>query len=198
MTAAVLSWIEVETTEDGCVVAGPDLVSAVRGNIELYNARELLQQGILHALAGSAGCTLSPPHPDFHKTDWTFALKSSNHSVYEEAKVDVQLKATHTVTPANDGDFGFEIDNDLFTTYASTKVHNPKLILVLIAPPSVDSWVKCLDKWTILRHSMYWINLYGKSPTGKNSTTVRIPYKQRLDPVELCRILHLIGDGGRP
>ncbi|SIR63104.1 protein of unknown function [Williamsia sterculiae] len=182
----------------GGAVTSHGLLSTTRGNIELYNAREVLQQGILHALAAASGCTLSPPQPDFHKTDWTFALKSEAHTTYEEAKIDVQLKATHTVRPQNDGDFGFKIDNALFKAFSSTKIHNPRLVFVLIAPESVDSWVKCLDKWTILRHSMYWINLYGRAPTGVTSTTVRIPYKQRVDPLELCRLLHLIGDGGHP
>ncbi|MDM2398559.1 DUF4365 domain-containing protein [Mycobacteroides abscessus] len=177
----------------------PVSLNGVRGSVEETASKELLQEGVLHALVAAAGCSLSPPKPDRTAVDWTITLSSPNHRYVWEAQVDVQLKCTHQAVPNTLGDFPFTIKNDQFRKLASTHISHPKLLFVMLCPPDVDRWVYNSAGLTALRHSMYWINLYGEEPTGQERSTIRIPYSQRLDPLELCRILHIVGDSeGKP
>jgi hypothetical protein len=175
-------------------VTAPVSLSTVRGSVEETASKELLQEGALHALAAAAGCSLAPPKPDRTAVDWVVTLSSSDHQHVWEAQIDVQLKCTHQSQPNTVGDFGFKLKNDQFKKLASTHISHPKLLFVMLCPPQVDRWVYNSPNITALRHSMYWYNLYGLTPTGKDESTVRIPYSQRVDPLELCRILHTVGN----
>ncbi|MGV0603367.1 DUF4365 domain-containing protein [Mycolicibacterium sp. XJ1904] len=179
-------------------VTSPSTLIAERGSVEESASKEILQEGALHALAASAGCTLSNPKPDVNGIDWTITLHSRNHSLVWDAKVDVQLKCTHQSSPNTRGDFPFKLRNDRFVKLAHTQISNPRLLLVMLCPSDIEKWVYTSPSITALRHSMYWCNLYGLQPSGQEETVVRIPYTQRLDALELCRILHIIGNTGKP
>ncbi|EEN89474.1 hypothetical protein RHOER0001_4354 [Rhodococcus erythropolis SK121] len=174
------------------------LLDAARGDIDVSASKEVLQQGVLHAFAAAAGCTLSPPFPDVTGVDWTVTLPSMSHTSVIDAQIDVQLKCTETVAPASSGEFSFTLKNEHFEKLARTNISHPRLLLVMICPPDTENWVRSRAHWTLVRHSMYWVNLYGKTPTGMEKSNVRVPYKQRLDDRELCRILHAVGNGVKP
>lgn len=175
-------------------------LGTTRGLVTESAAKEILQDGALNALAAAAGCTLATPRPDVNGIDWTVTLKSISHTQVLEAKVDVQLKCTHTAVPNSYGHFSYSLDNTQWEKLASTKISNPRLLLVMLCPSDVDQWVHTRPNWTLIRHSMYWVNLYGLGPTNPNGlkSQVHVPYSQRLDPLELCRILHVVGDGAKP
>lgn len=177
----------------------PISLHGVRGSVEETASKELLQEGALHALVAAAGCDLSPPKPDRRAVDWTVTLTSHDHQYIIEAQIDVQLKCTHQSKPGDSGDFPFTLKNDQFRKLASTHISHPKLLLVMLCPQNVDRWVYNSCNFTALRHSMYWLNLYGQTPTGEDESVVRIPFSNRLDPLELCRILHIVGNSeGKP
>lgn len=175
-------------------VTTPASLLSERGSVEKTASQELLQEGALHALSAAAGCDLAPPRPDRRAVDWTITLTSLDHQFIVDAQVDVQLKCTHQSLPNTTGDFPFTLDNDQFRKLASTHISHPKLLLVMLCPSDIDKWIFNSANLTVLRHSMYWLNLYGMEPTGQEKTTVRIPYSQRLEPLELCRILHTVGN----
>jgi hypothetical protein len=176
------------------VTTTPVSLLSERGSVEETASQELLQEGALHALSAAAGCDLAPPKPDRRAVDWTVTLHSKAHQHIWEAQIDVQLKCTHQSLPDTMGDFPLTLANDQFSKLASTHITHPKLLFVMLCPIDVGRWVYNSANLTVLRHSMYWVNLYGLKPTGKDKTVVRIPYAQRLDPLELCRILHIVGN----
>jgi len=161
-------------------------------------SKELLQEGALHALAAAAGCTLASQKPDVNGIDWTITLNSSEHTYVWDAEIDVQLKCTHQSVPNTVGDFPFTISNKRFNKLAFTHISKPRLLFVMLCPSNVDKWLYHSPNHTVLRHSMYWYNLYGLETTGKDESVVRIPYKNRLDALELCRIMHIAGNTGKP
>lgn len=173
-------------------------LAETRGSVKESASKELLQEGALHALAAAAGCTLSSPRPDVNGIDWTITLHSREHSYVWDAKIDVQLKCTHQVVPNSVGDFPFQLSNKRFEKLAHTQISNPRILLVMLCPSNVDKWLYSSPNLTALKHSMYWCNLYGMKTTGKDETVVRIPYNQRLDALELCRMMHLVGNTGKP
>lgn len=175
-------------------VTAPVSLLDVRGSVEETASQELLQEGALHALAAAAGCDLAPPKPDRRAVDWTVTLNSSDHEYILDAQIDVQLKCTSQSSPNTTGDFPFTLKNAQFAKLASTHISHPKLLFVMLCPGDLERWVYNSANITALRHSMYWFNLYGMQTSGKEKTTVRIPYSQRLSPLELCRILHIVGN----
>lgn len=159
---------------------------------------ELLQEGALHALAAAAGCTLSTPKPDVNGIDWTITLHSKNHALVWDAEIDVQLKCTHQSVPNTVGDFPFKLTNKRFEKLAHIHISKPRLLLVMLCPPNVEKWLHTSPNHSAIRHSMYWYNLFGLQTSGKDETVVRVPYKNRLDALELCRIMHIAGNTGKP
>lgn len=172
-------------------------LQSTRGLVANTQSMETLQQGSLHALAAAAGCTLGEPKPDTNGIDWTITLHSPDHVNVLDAKIDVQLKCTHQVVPNNTGDFGFQMKRAHFDKLATTQISNPRLLFVMICHPNLEKWVHTAPNITAIRHSMYWVDLYGKTSTAERPT-VRVPYTQLLTPLELCRILHEVGNGDKP
>ncbi|MEV0110827.1 hypothetical protein AB0H42_31470 [Nocardia sp. NPDC050799] len=66
----------------------------------------------------------------------------------------------------------------------------------MLAPRNVDDWVHSTHHELTVRNSMFWVNLKGVKASGAEKTTVRLPYEQRFDAPELCRILRVLGGGG--
>jgi hypothetical protein len=172
-------------------------LTAERGEIAVTASMEKLQDAYLGAIAAAAGCELSKPEPD-PSLDWTIGHKSKKHTHVRTAKIDVALKSTHQAGPNNNGAFSFTLENKHLAVLAEEALYYPRLLVVMLLPKDVDSWVWSRSNWMLLRHSMYWVNLRGAPISGKDRTNVRVPYTQRFDAPELCRILHLVGSGGIP
>lgn len=179
-------------------VSAGGTVAAVRGSVDLSASKETLQEGMLHALAAAAGCTLASPKPDVNGIDWNITLHSRAHANVWDATLDVQLKCTHTASPNTTGYFSYTLENDHFEKLACTNIGKPRLLFVMLCPSDVDRWLHSGPNWTLMRHSMYWANLYGMSTTGKTRSNVRIPYANRVDAIELCRLLNVVGNGSKP
>ena len=179
-------------------VAASGSVKAVRGTIAETASKETLQEGFLHALAASAGCSLASPKPDVNGIDWHITLHSRAHSLVWDSTIDVQLKCTHTAVPNTTGTFAYDLKNAHFEKLAMTKISRPRLLFVMLVPADLEKWLHVSPNWTLMRHSMYWANLHGLSTTGDKYSRVHVPYANRLDPLELCRILHAVGDGQQP
>lgn len=172
-------------------------LTGARGEIAVTASMEKLQDAYLGAIAAAAGCELSKPDPD-PGLDWTIGHKSKKHSLVRTAKIDVGLKSTCQTGPNDRGEFSFTLQNEHLETLAEPLLYYPRLLVVMVLPREVDAWVWSRNNWMIMRHSMYWVNLRGKATSGREKTNVRVPYEQRLDALELVRILHLVGSGGTP
>ena len=170
-------------------------LTGMRGNIAVTASMEKLQDAYLGAIAAAAGCELAKPDPD-PGLDWTIGLKSATHKKIRTPKIDVALKSTYQTMPNDCGEFSFTLENAHLEILAEEALYYPRLLIVMLLPRDVDSWVWSKTNWMVLRHSMYWVNLRGKPITGDKKTNVRVPYSQRFDALELCRILYKLGAGG--
>lgn len=188
--------ISVITVRGGCVTKSVGLTAA-RGEIAVTTSMEKLQDAYLGAIAAAAGCELSKPDPD-PGLDWTIGLKSSQHTKFKTAKIDVALKSTYQHGPNDNGQFSFTLKNEHHNVLSEELLLYPRLLVVMVLPSDVDAWVWSRSNWMIMRHSMYWLNLKGAKLGGEKTTNVRVPYAQRFDALELCRILHSVGSGGSP
>ncbi|MDV8008636.1 DUF4365 domain-containing protein [Rhodococcus sp. IEGM 1318] len=169
----------------------------LRGDIAVTASMEKLQDAYLGAIAAAAGCEMAKPDPD-PGLDWTIGLKSKAHTKIRTPKIDVALKSTYQTGPNDSGEFSFTLENPHFEILAEPLLLAPRLLIVMLLPREVDSWVWSRTNWMVMRHSMYWVNLKGRSVSGRHKTNVRVPYSQRFDAMELCRILYSVGSGGQP
>jgi hypothetical protein len=179
-------------------VTSASMLADERGAVSESASKELLQEGALHALAAAAGCTMASQKPDVNGIDWTLTLHSKSHENIWDAEIDVQLKCTHQSVPNTIGDFPFKLTNERFKKLAYTHISKPRLLFVMLCPPKVDKWLYNSPNHTVLRHSMYWFNLYGLETSGQDETVVRIPFSNRLDALGLCRLMHIVGNTGKP
>ena len=53
---------------------------------------------------------------------------------------------------------------------------NPRILIVLVMPDSIDEWINQSDQELCLRHCSYWMSLRGEPPTSnQNTITVHLP-----------------------
>ncbi|WP_338770980.1 DUF4365 domain-containing protein [Nocardia vulneris] len=170
-------------------------LSAQRGDIAVTASMEKLQDAYLGAIAAAAGCELSKPDPD-PSLDWTIGLRSKSHTAVRTPKIDVALKCTYQTDVAENGEFSFQLKNSHLEVLSEVLLLYPRLLVVMLTPREVDDWVFSTHHGMTVRNSMFWVNLKGVKPSGDKKTTVKVPYKQRFDAPELCRILRALGSGG--
>lgn len=176
------------------------VTAMLRGEIPQTSAMELLQIGYLHSVVAAAGCTLGAPFPD-RGIDWTVNHESSQHSVDPEATIKISLKSTSTVGPNPSGaHFSFRLENEHLRKLEASPVTVPRILVVMLVPPSWDDWIAVGSNNLTVAHCSYWVNLEGMqhSRAAGGKTTVHIPTANIFDDKALCEIMQRVGSGGRP
>lgn len=171
----------------------------LRGNIPQSSAMELLQIGYLHSVVAAAGCNLGAPFPD-RGIDWTVNHASASHKIDSEVSIKLSLKSTATIAPNPQGaHFSFRLENDHLTKLAESPVMVPRILVVMLVPPTWDDWIQVASSSLTISHCSYWVNLAGQSytyaPSGK--TTIHVPTANVFDAAALCDLMVRVGSGMR-
>ena len=67
---------------------------------------------------------------------------------------------------------------------------NPRILIVLVMPESVDDWINQSARELCLRHCAYWMSLDGEPPTpNQNTITVRLPLGSVFNSVQLMDMM---------
>ncbi|WP_406077687.1 DUF4365 domain-containing protein [Micromonospora sp. NBC_00858] len=170
----------------------------LRGNLDVKQCMEKLQDGVLRAIAAAARCSLSKPDPD-PGIDWMVHHASESHTDDFQALLRIQLKSTYQISHSELGDtFPFVLENAHLKKLARSPVTIPSILVVMILPRELASWVKASPSDFTIRHCAYWVNLENHPVTGVEKTSVRIPTNQVFDDLSLCGMMERIGKGGKP
>ncbi|MGI0490459.1 DUF4365 domain-containing protein [Alkalinema pantanalense CENA528] len=71
----------------------------------------------------------------------------------------------------------------------------PQLLIIVLVPKELSSWVEVTENNTKLQKSAYWMSLKGKPKTNNQSNiTVHIPRENLLTPESLQEIMQRIAD----
>ncbi len=168
------------------------------GKLHESACKEQFSLAYSHAVASAARCTLHGITPDVERVDYT-VRQVADHTAYESAQIDVQMKCTSQSVMHDDG-VHWKLETDHYEHLRSDKVYNPKILVVLVVPKSFGDWFDHSEERLLLRRSAYWVSLRGMPalPTGQDSKTVVLPKRQVFDVPNLLAILKRVGDGGTP
>ncbi|MFI1518353.1 DUF4365 domain-containing protein [Kitasatospora cineracea] len=159
---------------------------------------EMLQDSYLRAVAAAAGCQMAKPEPD-DGIDWTLTHSSAAHTADCQIDLKVQLKSTYVASSnPKSGFVSVNVQNDRLKLLARHPVMVHRILVAMIIPEDVASWVEASHDYLSLRHCAYWRSVTGVQPTGQEHSAVRVSTSQIFDDVALCQIMERIGKGGTP
>jgi hypothetical protein len=152
--------------------------------------KEQFSDAFLHAIAAVSECACCKPSVDDDSVDWTISKV-----IHGRPKLDVQLKCT--AEAPTEVSLPFDLKKKNYDDLRITNVLVPRLLVVVIVPAMVETWLLCEDHQLVLRYRAVWYSLRGL-PDSDNTTSVRlqIPADQRLTVESLNSIMQTIAGGG--
>ena len=76
---------------------------------------------------------------------------------------------------------------------------SPRILVVVVVPEDVSSWLEQTDAQMVLRRCAYWLSLRGAEPSpNEHSVSVRIPRANVLGVESLRAMMTRIGQGAAP
>ena len=155
--------------------------------------KEQFSQAFVQAVATVAGYATYKPSVDDDSIDLGLAARGDLDTP-RRPRLELQLKCTHkNESKANYFlyDLSLKNYNDL---RADTIV--PRLLVVVVVPREVESWLVLANREMCLRHYAYWYSLKGLEATN-NLTKIRleIPRTNRFTPAALRNIMGKVNRG---
>lgn len=185
-------------TSGGNGIARPAAAAVLRGELRKTNQMENLHVAYIHAVAAAAGCTVATFNTD-NGIDCQMVHRSQTHVPEPDARLEIQLKATHRVSPTDKPKYvSVQLKNERYRLYAVRNPTVPKIVVAMTMPADPADWILATHDLLSVRHCSYWVNIAGMIPTGKDETIVRVPTEQVFDDLALCDIMSRIGQGGAP
>jgi hypothetical protein len=159
------------------------------------NIEAELSYAYLHAVATRAGfaCAVAGRHLDDVSVD--ALIHESGRRLHPNSRVldlslHVQLKATRTTPPEQDGRFSFSLPLHQYNRLRETLLTVPRLLVVYLLPSDPAEWLRHSEEGLIARRCAYWVSLRGAPPSLNETTqTVYVPRSQPLSPDGLLQIM---------
>lgn len=159
------------------------------------NQKQQFSSAYFQAVVAAAGYGLYRPEPDDDSVDWGIAAGSAETP--RRPRVEVQLKCTARQLLTEDSvRFPLEIKN-----YNDLRLETivPRILMVVLVPDDVESWLEQTEEQLALRHCGYWSSLAGQPETDNmTSVTVSLPRSQRFSPDGLRAMMQRVNDGEMP
>lgn len=92
----------------------------------------------------------------------------------------------------------WQLDRDHYDALRDPLSYNRKILVVLLVPDLLQSWLEVREDGMLLRRAAYWVCLEGADPIETQSKTVILPRENVFNVEQLLEILQRVGDGGRP
>lgn len=153
--------------------------------------QECFGDAFLVAIAGAAGCAVSPRRPDDDSIDWTLSCRLSRRP-----KLDVQMKTT--ITDEGGGDtIHYALKRKNYDDLILTDLTHPRILVVVTLPRNIKEWLTLSPDQLVLRRCGYWLSLCGREPSNNDiSVTVHLPRVNLLTVEKLQEMMNSINEGG--
>lgn len=155
------------------------------------NARqEQFGNAFLLALAAVAGFAAAKPGTDNDSIDWTLSSR-----LPRRPKLDVQMKTTRT--DDSEGEMiHYPLRRKNYHDLILTDVSCPRLLVLVLVPPDIETWMTQTPEQLVLRRCGYWQSLAGLPPRDNDSTiTVDVPRANVLTVPTLTHLMQRANDG---
>jgi hypothetical protein len=160
---------------------------------------EQLQIAYVSAVAASSGCVLAKPEID-EGIDLSVTHTHAAHSALNDrvARLEIQLKATHSSLPKGAASISAEMRRDRWEYYNVVAPTVHKIVVIMKMPDDPAYWTATSTKALAVRHCAYWVNIAGLPDGGAHRPTVAAPLSQVFDDIALCSMMERIGKGQAP
>lgn len=139
--------------------------------------KEGLCRAYVRAVAARAGFTTSVPELDRDSVDLRIMAGGPRRPA-----LDLQLKATARLAPAQDGFHRFRLSSKNYDDLRGA-TQTPRLLVVLELPKEASEWMTVTSEELTLRRRAYWLSLQrgDYEAVEQETVTVRIPDASRFD-----------------
>lgn len=139
--------------------------------------KEQLSVAYLHAVATRFGATVTTWKPDKDGVDATLRL----HGLM----VDVQLKCTSSPKLVKGG-YTYPLDTPTYDKLRNPVRSAPGYLVLMIAPPDVETWIRHDPEEMILSCHAYWACIQDREDAAKGNTkNILLPTEQPVDEAAL-------------
>lgn len=143
----------------------------------IAHRQEQFSGAYIRAICAACGCSVDAMTQDNDKID--FIIKSRVvGTVRTKPQIDIQVKCRSSGAAAVDP-ISYSIDLATYDGLRDPLVVNPRLLVLVLVPEDVNSWLTQSELNLSLKHCAYWVSLRG-SPDSENAATQTI-YFPRLN-----------------
>ena len=159
--------------------------------MDLSDQKERFSLGYVHAVAAVAGFDMTEPRVDKDSIDVTL---SSHTGV--RPRLDLQVKCTARIQVPKGDKFPFRLSAKNYNELRLDNVITPRLLVTVLVPPDLESWLSQSRSEMTLRHCGYWLSLASMPLRNESQITVQMPTENVLTPVALRKLMDTLGKGG--
>ena len=154
--------------------------------------KELFSLAYVRAIAAVCGASATKPEVDDDSVDLAFQAKPR---AYLEAQVKCADRSLYTVTSTHIH-YPLKIKN--FNDLSDINVPVSRILIVMLVPPVVPSWVVWSHNSLNLHNAAYWMSLRGMVTQNAANVTVQVPLMNEFSVLQLSDIFNRIRTGGCP
>lgn len=153
---------------------------------------ELMQKGVVTAIAAAAGCSIATPTPD-DGTDYHLTFHGSGEA---PLLIGLQLKATAAADRwimSPDGHSRVAIQARMpirrYNEFCRTDGTYHKIVVIMDTTQNRDQWVDITHIGTMVNYKCYWLCLEGEEEKeGHSDVRIKAPASQIFDDAAVCGI----------
>lgn len=152
--------------------------------------KEEFQAGVIHAIAGAAGCVAKTESID---TGIDVTVTHETRNVRDRLTINLQLKCTEKGS-VNDKFVKVKVSKQRYDDYRFEGKHEPLILVAQVVHPDMDEWVGHEGTLTQFSARNYWVNLTGEKPSnvGNNGDViVKVPTTNVFDDAALVELFAL-------
>ncbi|NET57455.1 MAG: DUF4365 domain-containing protein [Symploca sp. SIO2E6] len=165
--------------------------------MDLNTQKEEFSYAYLYAVTSAAGYSFqkSSRPTDVGGIDIIISGIETQYSLYPP-RLEIQVKSTSTdVVSEEFVRYPLKLKN--YNELRKSKILTPRLLIVVLLPENLNSWVQQSETELCLRHCAYWMSLKGMPETpNKVNVTISIPRQQIFTVDTLKTLMQRIATGG--
>ncbi len=172
------------------------LVPVITPGLSDSERKQQFSLAFLHAITTVAGAKMNRTEVDDDSIDVTVQARGFLGGRYSPM-IQMQLKCSSSLSTSN-GVLRISLKKKNYDDLRHERVAAPRLLVVVLVPKEVDSWLQVTPDSLTLRRTGFWHSLrgYGESP-NTTKVTVEIPTSQHLTPDALVTLLTRAGSQSR-
>lgn len=157
-------------------------------------AKEQFSRAYVYAIASATKINASIPAVDEDSIDIVFSTPGPGGTV-RAPRLEAQLKCT-AQNILKEKCLTFPLPKKNYDELRAENVMVPRILIVVLVPPSSELWIHQTEELLGLRHCGYWLSLRGFPESGNKSIiSVDVPRKNMFSSDSLCEIMKKIGQG---